>query len=101
MATQISVVSSLNPNAPLFIPSFFQEQAEVKTEWDVEDFSPEWWNLVQTSPEFCEFWMREYEAGDMDDLFMFLQNEELEDAIVELNLEVQDIADGDFLGTVY
>lgn len=81
-----SVASTLNPNAPLFIPSSFQVITEVMPEWNVEDFSPEWWNLVQTSPEFCEFWMREYEGSETDDLFFFLENEEIEDAIVELDV---------------
>ncbi|KAH7283386.1 hypothetical protein KP509_34G004400 [Ceratopteris richardii] len=44
----------------------------VMPEWDVEDFSPEWWNLVQTSPEFCEFWVRGYEAADGDDFLSFV-----------------------------
>ncbi|KAH7283385.1 hypothetical protein KP509_34G004400 [Ceratopteris richardii] len=47
-------------------------QVMVMPEWDVEDFSPEWWNLVQTSPEFCEFWVRGYEAADGDDFLSFV-----------------------------
>eukprot|EP00252_Welwitschia_mirabilis_P008642 TRINITY_DN2063_c0_g1_i1.p1 TRINITY_DN2063_c0_g1~~TRINITY_DN2063_c0_g1_i1.p1 ORF type:complete len:160 (+),score=14.67 TRINITY_DN2063_c0_g1_i1:184-663(+) len=42
--------SGLNPDAPLFIPSAFK---------DVEDFSQEWWNLIQSSACFREYWLRE------------------------------------------
>eukprot|EP00250_Pteridium_aquilinum_P013526 c21392_g1_i1 orf=147-476(+) len=91
MATQVSpsMTSSLNPNAALFIPSSAQvttihhdDDADkdannevIMPEWDVEDFSPEWWTLVQTSPEFCEFWLHGYEANDMEDLLFFMQHE--------------------------
>ncbi|KAL3357483.1 hypothetical protein AABB24_017944 [Solanum stoloniferum] len=57
--------STLNPNAPLFVPSFVRQ---------VEDFSPEWWNLVTTSTCFHDYWMsqnqgEEYGAGnDVADL---------------------------------
>nr|CCD17881.1 hypothetical protein [Micrasterias denticulata] len=44
-------LSSLNPNARDFIPQSFK---------DVEDFSAEWWYLIQTSPSFREFWTREH-----------------------------------------
>lgn len=96
MAIQVSpsLTSSLNPNAPLFIPSSAQmmhPDDEVMPEWDVEDFSPEWWNLVQTSPEFCEFWLNGYETIDMEDLLCFMQNEDIiEDAIIDLNIDNQD-----------
>lgn len=42
--------SSLNPNAPDFFPESFK---------CVEDFSAEWWYLIQASPSFREFWTRE------------------------------------------
>ena len=51
MATKVHSVSTLNPNAPLFVPSAYRV---------VEDFSSEWWNLVQTCPEFREQWVREW-----------------------------------------
>ncbi|KAG9147562.1 hypothetical protein Leryth_007354 [Lithospermum erythrorhizon] len=47
--------SSLNPNAPLFIPSYMRQ---------VEDFSPEWWNLVKTSTGFHEHWLSENQLED-------------------------------------
>jgi len=42
--------STLNPNAPPFIPAVYRQ---------VEDFSSEWWNLVQNSPWFRDYWMSE------------------------------------------
>lgn len=48
--------SSLNPNAPPFIPSSFQR---------VEDFSPEWWELVKSSTWFRDYWMdQQQDNGD-------------------------------------
>ncbi|OVA11678.1 hypothetical protein BVC80_8979g28 [Macleaya cordata] len=40
--------STLNPDAPLFIPESFRH---------VEDFSPEWWDLVKTSTWFRDYWL--------------------------------------------
>jgi len=63
--------STLNPNAPLFIPLAYQQ---------VEDFSPEWWNLVQSSPWFRDYWLREsYEMIDEEECFADLFPETLED----------------------
>ncbi|XP_057441746.1 protein EARLY RESPONSIVE TO DEHYDRATION 15-like isoform X1 [Lotus japonicus] len=42
--------SSLNPNAPMFVPLAYRT---------VEDFSDEWWNLVHSSPWFRDYWLRE------------------------------------------
>ncbi|KAK4539057.1 hypothetical protein RGQ29_032011 [Quercus rubra] len=42
--------STLNPNAPLFVPLAYRT---------VEDFSDEWWELVQSSPWFREYWLQE------------------------------------------
>lgn len=44
-----------------FVELFSDQPEEVPFEWDVDDFSPEWWNLVHTSSAFREFWMRGYE----------------------------------------
>ncbi|KAG0484029.1 hypothetical protein HPP92_012113 [Vanilla planifolia] len=44
--------SILNPNAPLFIPAALQQ---------VEDFSPEWWELVKTTPWFRDHWFRQHQ----------------------------------------
>ncbi|PIA58112.1 hypothetical protein AQUCO_00500211v1 [Aquilegia coerulea] len=42
--------SSLNPNAPLFIPGVYRE---------VEDFSDQWWELVNSSAWFRDYWLQE------------------------------------------
>ncbi|KAL2483037.1 Protein EARLY RESPONSIVE TO DEHYDRATION 15 [Forsythia ovata] len=56
--------STLNPNAPLFIPASVRQ---------VEDFSPEWWNLVTTSTWFRNYWLSEHQGEDIfsveDDVF--------------------------------
>ncbi|PON51200.1 Ataxin-2, C-terminal [Trema orientale] len=49
--------SSLNPNAPLFVPAVLRQ---------VEDFSPEWWELVQTSPWFRDYWLSQNQEEDFD-----------------------------------
>lgn len=43
--------SKLNPNAPLFIPAAYQ----------VEDFSPEWWQLVTTSTWYRDYWVSQHQ----------------------------------------
>ncbi|RAL48655.1 unnamed protein product [Cuscuta campestris] len=40
--------SGLNPNAPLFVP------ASVRA---LEDFSPEWWNLMNSATWFHDYWL--------------------------------------------
>ncbi|TKY62665.1 EARLY RESPONSIVE TO DEHYDRATION 15 [Spatholobus suberectus] len=40
--------STLNPNAPLYIPAAFRQ---------VEDFSPEWWQLVTTLTWYHDYWL--------------------------------------------
>ncbi|XP_023525761.1 protein EARLY RESPONSIVE TO DEHYDRATION 15-like [Cucurbita pepo subsp. pepo] len=48
---------SLNPNAPIFVPFAFR---------NVEDFSPEWWELVKTSPWFRDYWLSQHQEDDFD-----------------------------------
>ncbi|KAL6902099.1 hypothetical protein ACP4OV_004975 [Aristida adscensionis] len=43
--------SSLNPDAPLFIPAALLQ---------VEDFSPQWWELVTTTAWFRDHWSRQH-----------------------------------------
>ncbi|XVF84093.1 hypothetical protein PTKIN_Ptkin16aG0547100 [Pterospermum kingtungense] len=54
--------STLNPDAPMFVPAAFRQ---------VEDFSPDWWELVKTSAWFRDYWLSEYQeesfAADEDD----------------------------------
>jgi len=45
----------LNPNAPLFIPAAVRQ---------VEDFSPEWWELVTTSTWFHDYWVSQNQGED-------------------------------------
>lgn len=72
--------STLNPNAPLFIPLAYQQ---------VEDFSPEWWKLVQSSPWFRDYWLRErYEMFEEVECFADLFPETLEDEFSELEEEL-------------
>lgn len=47
--------SSLNPNAPLFIPAAYRQ---------VEDFSPEWWELVNTTAWFRDHWFRQHQLHE-------------------------------------
>ncbi|KAF5752604.1 protein EARLY RESPONSIVE TO DEHYDRATION 15-like [Tripterygium wilfordii] len=42
--------STLNPNAPMFVPLAYRT---------VEDFSDQWWALVQSSPWFRDYWLQE------------------------------------------
>ncbi|KDP21701.1 hypothetical protein JCGZ_03372 [Jatropha curcas] len=46
----ISHTSTLNPNAPLFVPMAYRS---------VEDFSDQWWSLVHSSPSFRDYWLEE------------------------------------------
>jgi len=46
--------STLNPNAPVFIPTVYRQ---------VEDFSPEWWQLVTSSTWFRDFWLSQHPEG--------------------------------------
>ena len=59
--------STLNPNAPSFVPLAYRT---------VEDFSEQWWALVQSSPWFRAYWLQERfqdpqndpNLSDIDDL---------------------------------
>jgi hypothetical protein len=51
----MAMASSLNPNAPLFIPAAYRK---------VEDFSPEWWELVQTTAWFRDHWFRQHQLHE-------------------------------------
>ncbi|XP_024927793.3 protein EARLY RESPONSIVE TO DEHYDRATION 15 isoform X1 [Ziziphus jujuba] len=50
--------STLNPNAPMFVPLAYRT---------VEDFSDEWWALVQSSPWFRDYWLQECFHDPQDD----------------------------------
>ncbi|XWS56788.1 hypothetical protein CRYUN_Cryun09bG0115700 [Craigia yunnanensis] len=59
--SQRSSSSTLNPNAPLFVPLAYRT---------VDDFSDQWWALVQSSPCFREYWLQErfHDPQNDDDL---------------------------------
>ncbi|KAJ4720153.1 protein EARLY RESPONSIVE TO DEHYDRATION 15-like [Melia azedarach] len=67
--SQRSLSSTLNPNAPMFIPFVYRT---------VEDFSDQWWDLIQSSPWFRDYWLQERYFdpqndplfSDLDDLFL-------------------------------
>ncbi|XVF24199.1 hypothetical protein REPUB_Repub13aG0107100 [Reevesia pubescens] len=64
LSQRSSLSSTLNPNAPMFVPFAYQT---------VEDFSDQWWTLVQSSPCFRDYWLQERfqdpQNDDVDDLF--------------------------------
>ncbi|MCL7024945.1 hypothetical protein MKW94_029342 [Papaver nudicaule] len=90
--------SSLNPDAPLFIPEAFRH---------VEDFSPEWWDLVKTSTWFRDFWLNsqeeeegyffdENDKSEIADLLpesfdLGIEEEEEEDEFPNLEAELDDM----------
>ncbi|CAA0842829.1 Protein EARLY RESPONSIVE TO DEHYDRATION 15 [Striga hermonthica] len=45
--------STLNPNAPLYIPAAVRQ---------VEDFSPEWWSLITTATWFRDYWISQHQG---------------------------------------
>ncbi|PWZ41147.1 Protein EARLY RESPONSIVE TO DEHYDRATION 15 [Zea mays] len=51
-AVAAMATSSLNPNAPLFIPAAYRQ---------VEEFSPEWYELVNTTAWFRDHWFRQHQ----------------------------------------
>ncbi len=57
MAMKIPFVSTLNPNAPFFVPTVYVA---------AKGFSPEWWSVIQTS---LRFW-RVLDEGDVLPLTM-------------------------------
>ncbi|KAL4341024.1 hypothetical protein GQ457_08G013030 [Hibiscus cannabinus] len=48
-------MSTLNPNAPLFVPAVYRQ---------VEDFSPEWWQLVTTMTWYQDYWISQHQNED-------------------------------------
>ncbi|CAN0890536.1 Protein EARLY RESPONSIVE TO DEHYDRATION 15 [Linum grandiflorum] len=44
--------STLNPDAPPFIPAAYKQ---------VEDFSPEWWQLVTTTTWYKDYWISQHQ----------------------------------------
>ncbi|GMI84660.1 CTC-Interacting Domain 1, LIGHT STRESS-REGULATED 1, LIGHT STRESS RESPONSE DEFICIENT 1 [Hibiscus trionum] len=55
MALVAGGMSTLNPNAPLFVPAVYRQ---------VEDFSPEWWQLVTTTAWYQDYWISQHQDED-------------------------------------
>ncbi|KAJ6838424.1 protein EARLY RESPONSIVE TO DEHYDRATION 15 [Iris pallida] len=55
MSTAAVGRSTLNPNAPLFIPAAYKQ---------VEDFSPEWWELVNTTGWYRNHWFQQHQVEE-------------------------------------
>lgn len=81
MAVKTSVASTLNPDAPLFVPAAFVA---------AEDFSPEWWRLIQTTPAFRDYWLRERFCG-MDEDVDTEEIDEVIDDYMEFEREMEEI----------
>ncbi|MED6156067.1 Protein EARLY RESPONSIVE TO DEHYDRATION 15 [Stylosanthes scabra] len=62
MSATRSSSSTLNPNAPMFVPLAYRT---------VEDFSDQWWDLVHSSPWFRDYWLRERFQDPQNDDFDF------------------------------
>ncbi|KAL1307954.1 hypothetical protein HN51_049869 [Arachis hypogaea] len=62
MSASRSSSSTLNPNAPMFVPLAYRT---------VEDFSDQWWDLVHSSPWFRDYWLRERFQDPQNDAFDF------------------------------
>ncbi|KAK0592382.1 hypothetical protein LWI29_018195 [Acer saccharum] len=88
--SQRSSSSTLNPNAPMFIPFAYRT---------VEDFSDQWWSLIQSSPWFRDYWLQEryfdsqiedFSLPDLDDLFddEFQEEEEEEEVEDKVSKEI-------------
>uniref|UniRef100_K3ZAY1 Ataxin-2 C-terminal domain-containing protein n=1 Tax=Setaria italica TaxID=4555 RepID=K3ZAY1_SETIT len=54
----------LNPWAEPFVPSGVRYRGlqTAAAEQEVDDFSPEWWRLVASSPAFRDRWLSDYGA---------------------------------------
>ncbi|CAK8543146.1 unnamed protein product [Lathyrus sativus] len=83
--------STLNPNAPLYIPAAFRQ---------VEDFSPEWWQLVTTLTWYHDYWLNqqhddegfyvdEFSGNDVVDLLPDAFDLDLNDDDDDLSIEAQ------------
>ncbi|KAH9625001.1 hypothetical protein KSS87_006381 [Heliosperma pusillum] len=55
MALVSGVRSTLNPNAPVYIPAAFRQ---------VEEFSPEWYDLINSSMWFRDYWLTQHQETE-------------------------------------
>ncbi|OAY73397.1 Polyadenylate-binding protein-interacting protein 2 [Ananas comosus] len=77
-------MSGLNPGAAPYLPGLFRA---------VKDYSPEWWELVGSSPWFRDYWLRDrfldpenapdptdiYDPAIPDDLYAFFLDHDADD----------------------
>jgi hypothetical protein len=103
METSPPTMSALNPNASVFVPAarrvVVEEVSKVAplAPAAVEDFSPEWWHLVQTDALFREQWLsmlsssseeeRDVFAKDLDELADLDQFLDYQEELVDLEVE--------------
>ena len=80
------VSSSLNPNAPLFIPAAFRR---------VEDFSPEWWELVKTTAWFRDHWFHQHQLHE--ELSAFADDADVAALLPDDSVDLLDMVDTDDL----
>lgn len=79
--------SNLNPNAPLFVPMAYRA---------VEDFSDEWWALVQSSPWFRDYWLQErYHDPQNDPAVLDFYDPDLPD--IDALFDDDDAGDGELV----
>ncbi|KAI4333041.1 hypothetical protein L6164_017896 [Bauhinia variegata] len=82
MALVSGRTSALNPNAPLFIPAALRQ---------VEDFSPQWWELVKTSTWFRDYWLSQHKEEDFGASANDTSNDDIEDFLQEsFDLGIED-----------
>ncbi|TKY49649.1 EARLY RESPONSIVE TO DEHYDRATION 15 [Spatholobus suberectus] len=66
--------SALNPNAPLFIPASLRQ---------VEDFSPQWWDLVKSSTWFRDYWLSQHKEEEFEEVGNDSTNDDMENMLSE------------------
>ncbi|XP_061350103.1 protein EARLY RESPONSIVE TO DEHYDRATION 15-like, partial [Gastrolobium bilobum] len=66
--------STLNPNAPLFIPAALRR---------VEDFSPQWWELVKSLTWFRHYWLSQHKEEDSGESCNDSTNDDKENMLSE------------------
>uniref|UniRef100_A0A0E0LPD0 Ataxin-2 C-terminal domain-containing protein n=1 Tax=Oryza punctata TaxID=4537 RepID=A0A0E0LPD0_ORYPU len=85
-------MSSLNPNAAPFIPAAFRR---------VEDFSPEWWELVKTTAWFRDHWFRQHQmyedAAEEEHHQVFDDDDDVAALLPDDSLDLLDMVDTDDL----
>ncbi|EEF32289.1 protein EARLY RESPONSIVE TO DEHYDRATION 15 [Ricinus communis] len=83
--------STLNPDAPLFIPAAYRQ---------VEDFSPEWWQLVTNSTWYRDYWLSQHQ--DEDGFYDNAEDDEGFDGndVVDLLPETFDLDAGEYFSSL-